>query len=159
MLVQQVYKTTFLGEIDAMMITLDFFLCLSQLFTVFFFSSSRILLLLFLFVPKASDVSLYNDIIILFYYNYPLKFTMYFQNDWNYISIKFYVLDPEQKDNTLKEINWQRQQYSWYKIHSHRELCFVMLVTFWGGGQDLTALPFHDATFFLFSNSELLTIA
>lgn len=81
MLVQQVYKTTFLGEIDAMMITLDFFLCLSQLFTVFFFSSSRILLLLFLFVPKASDVSLYNDIIILFYYNYPLKFTMYFQND------------------------------------------------------------------------------
>lgn len=76
MLVQQVYKTTFLGEIDAMMITLDFFLCLSQLFTVFF-PSSRILLLLFLFVPKASDVSLYNDIIILLYYNYPLKFTMY----------------------------------------------------------------------------------
>lgn len=107
MLVQQVYKTTFLGEIDAMMITLDFFLCLSQLFTVFF-PSSRILLLLFLFVPKASDVSLYNDIIILLYYNYPLKFTMYVFSKWlkllDYsISIKFYVLDPEQRDNTLKE--------------------------------------------------------
>lgn len=62
---QQIYKTVFLGEIDAITITLDFFLCLHNYSQWFFFPSSRILPLLFLFVPRACDMSLYNDLIII----------------------------------------------------------------------------------------------